>query len=168
MSLPVDAPSTAVGEAKISRPQVSQDRTAPAPRAKGIASRISAFMRKGMEEDTLRVLNRLVRPGDHVLEVTAGPHSYAHALTAARVETFHVDATRLASGDPVAEMLGAHGQKCSRSNIQCHKCVRDLTQDLGGEMQTSGRRSHGTRLTSKNRLVTRCVGFIAVPIEIRR
>ena len=50
MSLPVDAPSTAVGEAKISRPQVSQDRTAPAPRAKGIASRISAFMRKGMEE----------------------------------------------------------------------------------------------------------------------
>jgi len=110
VSLPVDAPSTAVGEAKISRPQVSQDRTAPAPRAKGIASRISAFMRKGMEEDTLRVLNRLVRPGDHVLEVTAGPHSYAHALTAARVETFHVDATRLASGDPVAEMLGAHGQ----------------------------------------------------------
>ena len=66
------------------------------------------------------------------------------------------------------DVIGAHGEKCSLSDVQRHERVRDLTQNLGREMQTSRRRSHGTGLTRKNRLIPREVRFIAWPIEIRR
>jgi hypothetical protein len=107
VSLQVHAP-TAAGEGNIRRPQLSGESAAPAAGAKGIVSRLRAFMRKGMENDILHVLGRLVRPGDRVLEITASPRSYAHGLANARVETVHVDASQLASGDSVAGMLRAH------------------------------------------------------------
>jgi hypothetical protein len=39
--------------------------------------RLREFLRGAMEQDIRRTLRRLIRPGDRVLEVTAGPRSYA-------------------------------------------------------------------------------------------
>src|SRR4030095_17065618 len=50
----------------------------------------------------------------------------------------------------LGDVLRAHWEKCSRSDMQRYERVLNLTQDLGGKMQTSRRRSHGTRLTSKH------------------
>src|SRR6516165_7734965 len=66
----------------------------------------------------------------------------------------------------LGDVIRAHWEKCSRCYMQRHERVRNLMQDLGGEMQTSRRRSHGARFTSKNGLVTSRVRFIARPIDI--
>src|SRR5262245_9417568 len=66
------------------------------------------------------------------------------------------------------DVIRSHRKKGSRSDMQCYERVRNLIQDLGSKMQTSGRRSDGPGLASKNGLVTRRVRFITRPTDIWR
>jgi hypothetical protein len=68
----------------------------------------------------------------------------------------------------LGDVLRAHGQECSRPDMQRHESVRDLAQDLRGEMETSSRRCERTRCLGENSLVTRSIFSVAVASDLRR
>lgn len=61
--------------------------TEPAAGAAGKDTRLKAFLRSAVDRDIGQMLGRLTRPGDAVLEVTAGPRFYAGQLPGLRLET---------------------------------------------------------------------------------
>lgn len=53
-------------------------------------NRLKAFLRSAIERDIVQMLNRFTRPGDAVLEVTAGARSYAGQRPGIRAEVLRI------------------------------------------------------------------------------